>query len=219
MVISSQPQSDHIGGLPPIIREFEVAEYWESASARELNPPALEEMFFHAATEHVTRFSLRSGVYRALLDGVEFTVLHPAYQFMEKLNDNGITYAEVNDTSLVVRVQYGQVSFLFPGDISKRAEMTLLPLGAALRATVLKVPHHGSGHSSSTEFLEVVRPAVGVFSVGMNNTYGHPAPEVLRRYREAGSRILRTDRDGAITIETDGQTYWVRTFVAAEGEE
>jgi competence protein ComEC len=78
---------------------------------------------------------------------------------------------------------------------------------------VLKVPHHGSLTSSSLDFVRALHPDVAVFSVGRSNHFGHPAPDVLQRYRDAGTAIFRTDMDGAISLETDGHSLDVRTLL------
>jgi beta-lactamase superfamily II metal-dependent hydrolase len=90
--------------------------------------------------------------------------------------------------------------------------------GADLGATVLKVAHHGSRHSSASEFLAAVRPTVAVISVGGRNAYGHPARETLQRLAAVGARVLRTDRDGAVVMETDGRALSVTRWVPRRTE-
>ena len=109
------------------------------------------------------------------------------------------SYRSVNDTSIVSKLVYGETSFLFPGDITKKIEKQLININA----DVLKVPHHGSKSSSSFGFLEKVNPYLAVISVG-NNSYGHPHPEVLQRLEEFGITILRTDEKGDISIKSNG---------------
>jgi competence protein ComEC len=110
-----------------------------------------------------------------------------------------------NDAARVLRVDYGLASLLLASDIEGPGERALVASGAALGAVVLKVPHHGSRTSSGAELLMAVRPAIAVISVGARNSYGHPDPGVLRRLADAGSVVHRTDRDGAVLIETDGR--------------
>jgi competence protein ComEC len=110
-----------------------------------------------------------------------------------------------NDTALVLRLEYGLASFLLTSDATATAERELLTAGAPLRATVLKVGHHGARGATTLEFLQAVRPTVAVISVGPANPYGHPAPETLDRLQTAGVRVYRTDRDGAVIFETDGR--------------
>lgn len=119
-----------------------------------------------------------------------------------------------NDSGLVVRIEVGQVSFLLAADIEMARERELVGSGLPLAATVLKVAHHGSRSSTTAEFLRAVRPAVAVISVGPRNGYGHPDPGVLARLTEAGARIYRTDRDGAVILETDGHTLTVTRWAS-----
>jgi len=119
-----------------------------------------------------------------------------------------------NDSGLVVRIEVGQVSFLLAADIEMARERELVASGLPLAATVLKVAHHGSRSSTTAEFLRAVRPAVAVISVGPRNAYGHPDPGVLARLAEAGARIYRTDRDGAVILETDGHTLTVTRWAS-----
>jgi competence protein ComEC len=119
-----------------------------------------------------------------------------------------------NNDSLVVRLQYKERSILLPGDAEKQVEYTILsePDAAELHADVLKVGHHGSKNSTMPEFLKKVAPEVAIISAGEENPYGHPSPELLERLRESGARILRTDRDGAIQVLTDGHSIRVVCF-------
>lgn len=101
---------------------------------------------------------------------------------------------------------------LFTGDIEREAEQMLVSSGKSLRAQVLKVPHHGSRRSSTDAFLDAVRPAAALVSVGYRNPFHHPNPEVLERYRSFGTRVWRTDQSGAISVEMrpDGTRVWGR---------
>jgi competence protein ComEC len=114
-----------------------------------------------------------------------------------------------NDTALVLRLDYGLASFLLTSDATATVERELLAAEVPLRATVLKVGHHGARGATTTDFLKAVRPMVAVISVGPTNPYGHPAPETLDRLQAAGARVYRTDRDGAIIFETNGHTLTI----------
>jgi competence protein ComEC len=119
-----------------------------------------------------------------------------------------------NDAARVVRVDLGLVSILLASDVEAAGEQALLASGAPLGATVLKVAHHGSRTSSTPPFLAAVRPAVAVVSVGARNTYGHPDPGVLARLAGADADVYRTDRDGAVLLDTDGRVLTVTRWVA-----
>ena len=122
-----------------------------------------------------------------------------------------------NDDSLVLRVRYGKVELLLTGDIGSDVEHRLVAAlkddGAWLR--VLKVAHHGSRTSSSGEMVETFDPVAALVSVGRFNTFGHPAPEVIARFERAGTRVFRSDRDGAVIVETDGREVRARTMGGA----
>jgi competence protein ComEC len=123
-----------------------------------------------------------------------------------------------NDGALALRLDYGLVSFLLASDITAASEASLLAAGAPLAATVLKVAHHGSRGSSTPEFLRAVRPLVAVVSVGARNPYGHPSPETLARIAAVGATTYRTDRDGAVILETDGRALTVTRWATRQTE-
>jgi len=120
-----------------------------------------------------------------------------------------------NNDSLVLRLRYGSRSLLLPGDAEKQVEKEMLEENNAdsLRADVLKVGHHGSKNSTTPEFLAAMQPRVGIISAGEGNPYGHPSPELLERLESAGVRVLRTDRDGAVHVLTDGTLLEIKCFV------
>jgi competence protein ComEC len=119
-----------------------------------------------------------------------------------------------NDAARVLRVDFGLVSVLLASDVEGPGEQALVASGAPLRATVLKVPHHGSRTSTGAPFLAAVRPSVAVVSVGARNVYGHPDPGVLARLAAAPADVYRTDRDGAILLDTDGRILTVTRWAA-----
>lgn len=124
------------------------------------------------------------------------------------------TYEDPNNSSLILRVQYKSTSFLFTGDMEETAEADLLTTGADLSATVLKVSHHGSATSTSATFLEAVAPTYGVISVGLDNSYGHPAPELLDRLQDYGVETYRTSDSGNISFLSDGTN--IRIFTESQ---
>jgi competence protein ComEC len=128
-------------------------------------------------------------------DGVRFEILHPAPESYDNIAIRD------NDRSCVLKIDAPGGRVLLPADIERRSEDKLVDsVPHLLRAEVLLAPHQGSRTSSSPDFLRAVRPRIAVFPVGYRNRFGHPHSEVLARYREAGARIYRTDRDGAITL-------------------
>jgi competence protein ComEC len=119
-----------------------------------------------------------------------------------------------NNDSLVLRLHYGSRNVLLPGDAEKQSEQEMLVENNvdSMHADVLKVGHHGSKNSTTPEFLAAVQPRVGIISSGEGNSYGHPSPELLERLERAGVRILRTDRDGAVHVFTDGTRLEITCF-------
>lgn len=120
-------------------------------------------------------------------------------------------YDDANNSSIVLRIDFGETSFLFTGDMEMEAEAGLLDSGANVRAAVLKAGHHGSDTSTGYRFLREVMPEYAVISVGEGNKYGHPSDEVLSRFRDAGAQVYRTDMQGHIVAKSDGKTVTFTT--------
>jgi competence protein ComEC len=141
-------------------------------------------------------------------DGVQVDILWP------EIEPEDIAPQAKNNDSLVIRLKYGDRTILLPGDAEKQVEYTLLDENerAFLHADVLKVGHHGSKNSTMPEFLNAVAPQVSIISAGEENPYGHPSPELLERLEESGTRIFRTDMNGAVQVLTDGHTLEVSCF-------
>jgi competence protein ComEC len=117
-----------------------------------------------------------------------------------------------NDDSVVLRLRYGRVEMLLTGDIGGAVERTLDPDPRAAPLRILKVAHHGSRSSSTAELIEGYQPVLALVSAGAGNVFGHPAPEVIARLATAHTRVLRTDRDRAVMVETDGREIRVRSW-------
>jgi competence protein ComEC len=122
-----------------------------------------------------------------------------------------------NDDSVVLEVVYGDVAILLTGDIGAEVERAILSRLTPARIRVLKVGHHGSRTSSSRELLEGWRPTIALVSSGRGNPFGHPAPDVVERLQAVGAAVYRTDRDGQITLTTDGRRARVTTYTGAAG--
>jgi beta-lactamase superfamily II metal-dependent hydrolase len=143
---------------------------------------------------------------QARVGGVDVRVLHPPAPDWERRRSR-------NDDSVVLEVSFGAVSLILPGDVGPAIEATLGAALAPASLRVLKAAHHGSRASSTAAFLDAVHPAIVLASAGRANRHGHPDPAVLARVRERGAAFYRTDRDGAIAIDTDGR--WVRVTTCA----
>jgi competence protein ComEC len=193
---------DHIGGGRSILREFRPKQVWEGVPVPSF--PPLRALREDADAVAAAWISVKSGD-RSSLDEVEVVVWRPEVAEWERQKVR-------NDDSIVMELRWKGVSILLTGDIGKPVERPLAGLMPSAPLRVVKVPHHGSLTSSTAEFVRAVAPRVAVFSVGRSNRFGHPAPDVVERYREAGAEIFRTDRDGAVSLETDGRTLAISTF-------
>lgn len=194
LLILTHPQVDHLGGLVEVLERYHVGGVLAS-------PAPAESAVYRAwrqalAAAGVPYTEAAAGQWVDLGSGTRLSILASPSVTPES-------------GSVVARLSMGRVSILLTGDIGEEEEEHLLRSGADLRSLVLKVPHHGSGGSSSPPFLRRVEAIVDIISVGAENRYGHPAPEVLRRLE--GRLILRTDLHGDITVSTDGQRLWVST--------
>lgn len=201
-VIVSHGDGDHAGGIPGAAAIFTPREIWEGVPVP--RDEARARLVAQADGQRVLWRIVQPG--DTVRDGeVAIFVWHPPPADWERQKVR-------NEDSVVIEVRYGQVSIVLPGDIGAATERMLLAMPrAALR--VLKVPHHGSSGSSSLPFLQAVVPNVAVVSCGAGNRFGHPAPAVLDRLARVGASVYRTDREGAITIDTNGRNLRVTPFV------
>jgi beta-lactamase superfamily II metal-dependent hydrolase len=203
LIILTHRHVDHHGGLRVVIESRGARLFLDAPTPN----PGKERERLMAALERAN-VPVRNATPGRTVDlggGAMLTLLTPPDPPLAGTRDPD------NANSVVARLDYAGSSFLFTGDAESATERWLLARRANVRAQVLKVAHHGSRHSSEARFLAAVKPAVAVISAGTNNEYGHPAPQTLARLEAAGARILRTDLDGTVTIETDGRTLSIRT--------
>jgi competence protein ComEC len=193
---------DHIGGAAAIVDEFRPREVWEGIPVSRSVPLTALRV---AVQAHGARWANVYTGDHALIDGVEVVARHPEPAVWERQKVR-------NDDSLVLELKWREVSMLLTGDIGAAVEQRIVESLAPAKLRVVKVAHHGSRTSSSAAFVEAVRAQAVVISDGRGNRFGHPAPEVVERYRAAGAEIFRTDEDGAVTVETDGTSMNVSTF-------
>lgn len=200
-VVCTHAHEDHGGGMAAVMANFSAGEVLSPVKERDTR-------FFNNFVKYTEAQGLEitvpfPGDSFALGGGI-VTVLGPTAQ-----------YDETNNTSIVLRLDYGSTSFLFTGDMERDAEQDLIGSGAELRADVLKVGHHGSSTSTSYVFLREVMPEYAVISCGKDNSYGHPHEETLSRLRDEGAELYRTDMQGTITCVSDGEhlTFTTQTYV------
>ena len=200
-IVVTHPHEDHLAGMFAVLRNFKVGELWVG---RDEDAPAYKNLLAEAKARRA------SVVHRLRGDRFDWAGVHVNVVWP----DSSDPARARNDDSLVLRLEDGKESFLLTGDIERAVERSILANGDALATNFLKVPHHGGKTSSTPPFLDAVHPAIAAISVGEANPFGHPNSDVVERIIAGGARLYRTDRDGAITATTDGQSLDVRSFLA-----
>ena len=204
-VIVSHPHNDHDGGIATVLREMKVEELIDSG-------------YKHTAAHYYKALELarKNGLkYRQVKAGdrldfdpaVEMKVLSPPGP-----NAFHGTNSDTNNSSIVLRMTYGDVSVLLTGDAERDAEQVMVRNRYNLKAHVLKVGHHGSKTSSNERFLGQVDPELAIISCGLDNRYGLPKDEILRRIERKKAKIYRTDFDSTVVVASDGKFYTVEAF-------
>jgi len=205
-VLLSHPHGDHAGGMAPVLRTLGANAFADSGQSYPGH--AYQDALATARERAVPLLEPRAGDVWRTEDGVTFRFYAPSYPYFAG------TRNDINDNSLVFRLEYGLFTMLFTGDAGSASEDRLLASGADLRARVLKVGHHGSAYGSQPRFIAAVRPEVAVISVGRHNLFGHPARETIDTLARSGAAIYRTDENGAVTIESNGDSLTVNPLLA-----
>lgn len=203
LVVATHGDADHLAGLIEVLRRYEVGELVFNGYDKQ---SGLYREFLEAARERgVEPIAVDSGEVKHLPDGVEMLFLWPDKNLSESF------VKKHNNTGVVARLNYGETSFLLTSDIEGKVEKILTDKNLNLETDVLKIAHHGSKTSTTEEFLRAVMPQAVVISVGGDNSYGHPHPNVLERLSDFALPILRTDLNGDIEARSDGKIIKFRT--------
>lgn len=196
-LIATHPHEDHIGGLPEIIKNFDIGNiYMPKKSA---NTKIFESLLTEIKNKGIKPIEGKGGIDIIKEGQLSYSIIAP----------NSSEYSETNEYSIVTKLEYKNTSFLFTGDAEKVSENEMIDKGYDISADILKIGHHGGRTSTTEEFLNRVNPQYAVISVEKGNDYGHPHKETLERLEKTRAKILRTDELGTIVIETDGESLIV----------
>ncbi|WP_138493165.1 ComEC/Rec2 family competence protein [Paenibacillus pinistramenti] len=198
VVVGTHPDADHIGGLDKVIDQTDIGSiYLPKASS---NTKTFESLLTSIKGKGLKVNTAKAGVTLDLGAGITVKMVAPVKN-----------YEDSNDRSAVVKIGYGDTSFLLTGDAESPSEKDMLASGADLSADVLLVGHHGSKSSTSLSFLKAVHPRYAIIQVGKDNKYGHPTQTILNRLKKQGIQVYRNDLQGTIEVDSDGTKLNIQT--------
>lgn len=206
-VILTHPHADHIGGMEMLIDKYPIGIVYDNGM------PSTSRVYIgymkQLKAKGIARKGLCTGDRVDLGGGAAFEVLAPSAALVQQGSVKGYKH-DPNNESVVGRLVFGDFSMMFTGDAEKKEEQDILA-GAqgAVQSTVLKAGHHGSKTSSSADFLRAVHPAAALISCGVNNDYGHPHKETMKKYHAMNLDIYVTAENGTITLTSDGKDYHI----------
>lgn len=200
LVVATHPHEDHIGGLMTVLNDYTVKQVLDSGQAH--TSQTFENYLNLIDKKNIPFETAQRGQTINLDPKLKIEVISPpTTPFSDDLNQN----------SIVLKVTYNKVSFLFMGDAGLEAENSIMTTGYNLKSDILKVGHHGSSSASGSSFLAKVKPSISIIEVAAGNDYGHPTQKTLSALQKTGSKIYRTNLNGNIVVTTDGQSYSVTT--------
>lgn len=191
-VIATHPHEDHIGGMSSVIDSFNIGSFY--APKEISNSNSFKNMVISLNKKKLKITPAKTGEKLNIGKNIICTIIAP----------NNNSYKEVNNYSVVLKLTYENTSFLFTGDAEALSEEEILKKGFNIKADVLKIGHHGSNSSTSTNFFNEVNPKVSIISCGKGNDYGHPHKETLAKLKNNNTILYRTDLDGTVILESDG---------------
>ena len=209
-LILTHPHADHIGGVQGVVlKEYEVGEVYDNGM------PSKSKLYINYMKQlkqkNIKRHGLKAGDELDFGGGVKFKVFAPDKAAVDKGSKTTDNH-DPNNESVVGKLVLGSFAMMFTGDAEKVEEEPIVKAyGGELKSNVLKAGHHGSKTSSSPDFLRAVSPEVALISCGAGNDYGHPHAQTMKKYRSMNLKIYETDKNGTITITTDGKTYDIVT--------
>lgn len=194
VLVVTHPDADHISGLVGVLETFPVK--LAALTGDQHATQIYERLLTNIRDKNIKALQVRTGTAIPFDPAVKLEVLGPDDEFVDRDN--------TNDGSIVIKLTYGQTSFLLTGDAESAGNQSILRRNADVRSTVLKLGHHGSRSSTDENWLRAVQPQLGIISAGAGNSYGHPHPEVIAALNNLGIQYIRTDEHGTITITSDG---------------
>lgn len=200
IVIATHPHEDHIGGMTKVFEKYDVKSFYMPKATN--TTKTFENMMKAVSNEGLNVNVIKEGTSFELGEGARIDVYSPIQE----------SYDDLNDYSPIMKLTYGNKAFIFTGDAEKVVEEEVVKKYAnELKADVIKFGHHGSSTSSTKEFIEAISPKYGIISCGVDNSYGHPHKETLKIIDEMGIEAYRTDKQGQITITSDGNNIEIKT--------